>query len=154
MNRGDIRAKPGFRCAQTGHPVDRCGAMWQCIKCRKNVQQNFDICWNCGTKRDGTEDPSFRVADDMLPGADASPADDECDAADLGQTPLLRQAYDLTPEDFVRHPIWVQCHLVDYDEHWYEETDEATFRPWTGDKPVDPQRAIFLVRATMALAAG
>ena len=41
--------------------------MWQCIKCRENVEDNFDVCWSCGTSRDGAEDPEFRKADDVPP---------------------------------------------------------------------------------------
>jgi hypothetical protein len=132
----------------------RCGAMWQCVKCCEKVQQNFDICWNCGATRDGTGNLTFRMGDDIPLGPDACPTDTESDAADLARTPLLKQAYDLTLDDFARYPVWVQCHLVDYDEPWYEETDEATFRSWAGTKPVDPQEATFLIRATMTLANG
>ncbi len=63
--------------------------------------------------------------------------------------PLLRQAGDLTAGDFQAHPVWVHCHIVDYDEPWYDETDEETFRPWDGALPVDPSHAIFLLRATL-----
>jgi hypothetical protein len=39
--------------------------MWDCPKCREAVDQEFDVCWNCGTGRDGTVDPQFkRVTDD------------------------------------------------------------------------------------------
>src|SRR5262249_37875869 len=39
--------------------------MWQCVKCREQVEDDFDVCWNCGTARDGTEDPDFRKAEDV-----------------------------------------------------------------------------------------
>jgi hypothetical protein len=68
--------------------------------------------------------------------------------------PELRQFVTLKPDDFIRHPVWVQCHIVDCDEPWYDQTDEDTFRPWTGALPVDPQGAEFLVRATFDLADG
>lgn len=68
--------------------------------------------------------------------------------------PVLRQASDLTAADFARHPLWVHCHVVDYDEPWYEETDEETFRPWLGELPVDPGGAIFLVAASVVFADG
>jgi hypothetical protein len=126
--------------------------MWQCAKCREKVQQNFDICWNCGTTRDGSSDPTFQVVDDMPYEPEASAVNAELHSAGLTQMPLLKQAHDLTPDDFARYPVWVQCHLVDYDELWYEEADEATFRPWTSTKPVDPQEVTFLIRATMTLA--
>jgi hypothetical protein len=41
--------------------------MWRCVKCREKVGDDFDVCWNCGTGRDGTEDPEFRKADDVPP---------------------------------------------------------------------------------------
>jgi hypothetical protein len=37
--------------------------MWQCVKCREKLEDSFDICWHCGTSKDGTEDPDFRKAD-------------------------------------------------------------------------------------------
>jgi hypothetical protein len=32
---------------------------WQCVTCGEKIERNFDVCWNCGTARDGTEDPEF-----------------------------------------------------------------------------------------------
>jgi hypothetical protein len=46
--------------------------------------------------------------------------------------PELKQFGDLTVDDFARCPAWISCHVQDYDEPWYDETDEETFRPWTG----------------------
>lgn len=44
---------------------------------------------------------------------------------------------------------------MDYDEPWYDDTDEETFRPWLGEVPVDPDDAgMFLVRAKLRLADG
>jgi hypothetical protein len=71
-----------------------------------------------------------------------------------GPKPLLRQFGDLTPADFERHPVWVNCHGIDYDEPWYEETDEETFRPWLKSTPADPAETMFLVRASLLLADG
>ena len=71
-----------------------------------------------------------------------------------GPKPLLRQFGDLTPADFQTHPVWVNCHVIDYDEPWYEETDEETFRPWLEATPVDPAETMFLVRASLRLADG
>jgi hypothetical protein len=39
--------------------------MWQCKKCREQIEAALEVCWNCGTSRDGVEDPSFQKADDM-----------------------------------------------------------------------------------------
>src|SRR5438552_18214341 len=45
--------------------------MWQCVKCREKVVESFDVCWKCGTSRDGTEDPTFRAEIDSDPVAAA-----------------------------------------------------------------------------------
>jgi len=41
--------------------------MWTCPKCGKKVDPSFDVCWFCGTSRDGVEDPTFVCADDVQP---------------------------------------------------------------------------------------
>ena len=33
--------------------------MWLCSKCREQIEDTFEVCWNCGTSKDGVEDPSF-----------------------------------------------------------------------------------------------
>jgi hypothetical protein len=35
---------------------------WRCPKCDSSVENAFDVCWNCGTTREGAEDPAFRPA--------------------------------------------------------------------------------------------
>jgi hypothetical protein len=69
-------------------------------------------------------------------------------------TPELKQFGDLTPQDFERHPVWIGCHTADYDEPWYENTDEQTFRPWTGELPADASKGMLLVKATLELRDG
>lgn len=71
-----------------------------------------------------------------------------------GKPPCLKQFADLRRSDFERFPVWVAVHTMDYDEPWYDDTNEETFRPWTGTIPVDPAEGIFLVRATLTLADG
>lgn len=61
--------------------------------------------------------------------------------------PELREFGELGPEDFERHPVWILCHPADYDEPWYEDTDEETFRPWMEDLPATVLRGTLLVRA-------
>jgi hypothetical protein len=68
--------------------------------------------------------------------------------------PELKQFGDLTAADFERHPVWIGCHTADYEEPWYEQTDEETFRPRTGDLPADPSEGMLLVRATIQLRDG
>ena len=68
--------------------------------------------------------------------------------------PTLVQFSDLAPQHFDANPVWASCHSFDYDEPWYDQTDEETFRPWEGALPVDPASGMFLVRATLQLADG
>lgn len=68
--------------------------------------------------------------------------------------PVLKQFGDLVPADFQQHPVWIGCHTADYDEPWYDETDEETFRPWTGELPAGPEEGMLLVRATFTIADG
>ena len=67
--------------------------------------------------------------------------------------PELKQFAQLSPSDFRRHPVWVQCHVEDYDQPWYDDTDEETFRPWLGELPVGTDGG-FLVRAEILLGDG
>ena len=34
--------------------------MWNCEGCSEAIENNFEVCWVCGTSRDGTSDPSFK----------------------------------------------------------------------------------------------
>ncbi|MGQ0637085.1 MAG: hypothetical protein ACT4QC_20945 [Planctomycetaceae bacterium] len=46
--------------------------MWACPKCSEQVEGNFEVCWNCGTSRDGTTDPEFaNLADEAGESAEA-----------------------------------------------------------------------------------
>ena len=33
--------------------------MWKCSNCKELIDDQFDTCWNCGTRTDGTHEPSF-----------------------------------------------------------------------------------------------
>ncbi len=67
--------------------------------------------------------------------------------------PELKRFRDLRPDDFARHPVWLSCHSVDYDEPWYSETNEETFRPHAGSLPVDTDQ-MYLVRCVFELSSG
>lgn len=67
--------------------------------------------------------------------------------------PILKQFVDLRPHDFKQHPIWVNVHVLDYDEEWYEDTDEETFRPWLEGRPVGGNE-MYLVSASIRFADG
>ena len=33
--------------------------MWTCSKCYERLEDNFDVCWKCGTSQSGVEDPGY-----------------------------------------------------------------------------------------------
>jgi len=68
--------------------------------------------------------------------------------------PRLVQINRIRPEDLSGSPVWAACHSFDYDEDWYDDTDEETFRPWEGPLPVDPMKGMFLVKSAVTLATG
>ena len=68
--------------------------------------------------------------------------------------PTLKQFGDLRSTDFEEHPVWIACHVDDYDEPWYDDTDEETFRPYTGALPVSRSNEMLLVSATARLPDG
>ena len=72
------------------------------------------------------------------------------------QMPLLKDVTALTWADFVQHPIWIGVHNNDYGEPWYAESNDQTYRPWTGSLPFEErsQFPIFLVAANFQLASG
>lgn len=60
--------------------------MWTCPKCHAKVDPSFEVCWQCGTAADGTEDLSFVRADDAGP-IDGPPVTEE----GLANLPLVEQ---------------------------------------------------------------
>jgi len=40
-------------------PSEEDEGAWQCTKCLEDLEETFDVCWNCGTTRDGQKDPEF-----------------------------------------------------------------------------------------------
>jgi len=49
--------------------------MWKCPRCQERVEDSFDLCWACGTAKDGTEDPSFRKESEGIMSAEDFEAD-------------------------------------------------------------------------------
>lgn len=48
--------------------------MWKCSNCEELIEDNFDTCWNCGYRKDGTQDASF-ARDLDAPDASHQPAE-------------------------------------------------------------------------------
>ena len=44
--------------------------MWACPKCKETIEAQFDTCWQCGTKRDGT--PANRANPEPAPAEPAT----------------------------------------------------------------------------------
>jgi len=62
---------------------------------------------------------------------------------------LIKIFKDMTLSDFEEYPIWINCHLIDYEQPWYDETREDYFRPWFGYLPIIPGNMIFLVKSNL-----
>lgn len=86
--------------------------MWTCVKCGAKVDPGFDVCWKCGTSRDGVEDPNFVSADDTgaidePPAPDAPElSGDPAKAASIAASPQAElvpcyQAYSLIEAQFL-----------------------------------------------------
>ena len=63
--------------------------------------------------------------------------------------PQLKQQWELALEDFKRYPVWVGVHNLDFGKPWFDQCDEATYRPWTDQLPVEAGLAIVLVLAML-----
>lgn len=72
----------------------------------------------------------------------------------MSRPAFLRQFGELAAEDFIRDPVWIAVHGTDEDEPWYDDCDEETFKPWTGNLPVSPEEGVLLVQATFTFADG
>jgi hypothetical protein len=53
--------------------------MWECRKCQERHDDSYEICWSCGTSKDGAPDPGFvRSEEYRQPTAhDRAPAHDD-----------------------------------------------------------------------------
>src|SRR5438876_7362361 len=52
-------------------------AMWTCPKCKIDVEPQFELCWACGTSRDGEQTSSFNPEAEGIMGADEYAAETE-----------------------------------------------------------------------------
>ena len=70
------------------------------------------------------------------------------------QKPVIKSYADLTPADFEASPVWINCHVADEAEDWYDETVEDDYRP-AGRRPsfVNDDN-MYVVKATATLSDG
>ncbi|HEY5314767.1 MAG TPA: DUF2007 domain-containing protein [Pirellulales bacterium] len=50
--------------ASAGSDPAPIGQGWRCRRCGAEVEPGFEVCWKCGTARDGTIDPEFAADED------------------------------------------------------------------------------------------
>jgi hypothetical protein len=94
--------------------------MWSCPKCETRVDDGFDVCWQCGTNREGVEDPTFMSADQAPPIVDpiydpiASPGSDALGTPHAAGNPLggelveAYQAFSLMESKFIADQLVAQ----------------------------------------------
>jgi rRNA maturation endonuclease Nob1 len=75
-------------------------ALWRCPTCKEIVPSNFDVCWNCGTSREGVPDPTF------VPAISFHPQCETCGYLLLGlnenRCPECGQPFDRSKKDTPR----------------------------------------------------
>lgn len=60
-----------------------------------------------------------------------------------------RKLYDnLSERDLLRSPVWVDCHLVDYERWWYELVGEEWVRPLQKGEAIQ-QHGVYFERCTI-----
>jgi hypothetical protein len=79
--------------------------MWTCRKCRERVDDEFQVCWQCGTSWDGVEDPAFVRTEDGRPEAETrEPTDREdspAESSDLSREESVGDSPQELPESVV-----------------------------------------------------
>jgi hypothetical protein len=66
--------------------------MWSCPRCHESIEDSFDVCWKCGTSREGRVDPTF-LNREIEPAPENLPLEEELPAAQEGEPePLVTVA--------------------------------------------------------------
>jgi hypothetical protein len=67
--------------------------MWQCPKCGTQIDEGFDLCWNCGTGQDGTPTLGFRAepGDSAVPDLGPDPELPPVSEADIQAARVMRE---------------------------------------------------------------
>ena len=66
--------------------------MWNCTRCFEEIDEAFDVCWNCGTDRSGKIDESFETAD--------APTDEPIEVTRIAADELLRDPIVIRNADY------------------------------------------------------
>ena len=78
--------------------------MWQCTKCHSKIEDSFDVCWSCGTTKDGVEDPDFQPADDGdATAAGGSEERDDSAVRSAKSAPSAKAPYGTAPDHLLAH---------------------------------------------------
>jgi hypothetical protein len=66
--------------------------MWKCPQCGENVEDNFDVCWSCGTTKEGVVDPHFLDTNAATPPPENEPMEPITGAVEENPEPLVTVA--------------------------------------------------------------
>jgi len=66
--------------------------MWKCPSCGENLEDTFDLCWSCGTTREGTVDPNFHDPEGVEPAPENVPLGPVLFSEDEESEPLVTVA--------------------------------------------------------------
>ena len=97
--------------------------MWTCPACQSTVEDQFEVCWSCGTSRTGETDPDFVRADDTgpIPDAEPRPVDPKLAGHD-GPLAIAYRALDLMEAQFLADQLTEAGMPAKADEQDMHET--------------------------------
>jgi hypothetical protein len=87
----------------------------------------------------------------LLRDGSPAPVADKQSAVSQRETAELEKSFDLSLEDFQRHPVWVRIPFHDETKPWYAQ---SAFVPWTGTLPADAEKADIRIPANFFLRDG
>jgi Putative prokaryotic signal transducing protein len=66
--------------------------MWKCPKCSENLNDEFEVCWSCGTTREGVVNPDFLNGDTGSPAPENLPMEKLAPFVDEDAEPMVTVA--------------------------------------------------------------
>jgi hypothetical protein len=66
--------------------------MWKCPKCGESLKDAFEVCWSCGTTKEGVLDPHFLDPEAVSSAPENEPLEEIADDVDEEREPMVTVA--------------------------------------------------------------